>query len=687
MSNDILNELDLPWTSENENLETISDRLFQPLFDVKKFEIRPEKEKDKGIDHHIEIKYNGKYTNFRFVIQLKATDSIEKNVDGSLSLQLNTSNINYLWNNPMPAFYVLYYKPENSFYYENIQEFVKNLYIKDNDWKNQSTHVLRFNKVLNEDTITEIYNLTIQKGKFQRELNEKAVARSLTANKGDKVIVDDEFNVSDDSEIRELIEGIGLMLVNEGKWKEIVAIHKQASGNVASTSLYNLVLGLANYYLGNLSESLSFFKASRRLIDELNDDLQDHLKFFDAAVKLSLGLISNDDYESVTDDLENAGNVGLYVKLNKAKKKYLESFDKATTDRYEQYVKDVESIISDPEANDSIKLMGRCDLALFQGYKNNSDYIRNVSFLNAIEADTGPIIQLRVDSAKRFIEENNKWCENIDDIKRTAFDTKNMLAYYNALMAEVRVNYEMDVITDNIRIVLAPGPDIEVPEEPDKEPIYENMIKKIDAAYDYYKSIGFIDNLVFALSIKYEILHYLEQPESASEIRTELSDIIEFNDLFELKSKFEELVNGGTTHEKYEVWLENIKSESESKKKEHEEMQNDFERIDAEEKRANHKIQPDYYQIMLFPIGHFQFPKSKKQTVYDILNVTTEAQRSFDSMFGKFIPIANIYYNQIDKEGYKDGNYANKGLDSYKHIYEIRKAFYENGFHRIEVFT
>jgi hypothetical protein len=102
----ILDEMNLPWASSNESLEIISNNHFRPLFDPQFFLIRPETERDKGIDHHMEIKKGNRYLNFRFVVQLKATDSKDINKDGSISLQLDTSNINYLLNNPMPAFYV-----------------------------------------------------------------------------------------------------------------------------------------------------------------------------------------------------------------------------------------------------------------------------------------------------------------------------------------------------------------------------------------------------------------------------------------------------------------------------------------------------------------------------------------------------------------------------------------------------
>lgn len=684
----ILDEMNLPLASSNEDLETISNNFFKPLFNVTKFEIRSETYRDKGIDFHIEIKRENAmkeiaYLNFRFAIQLKATDSKEANQDGSISLQLDTGNINYLLNNPMPAFYVLYFKSTNTFYFENIKDFAKTLYEKDANWNAQPSHVLRLNKILDADGLDEMYQLTLKKGKFQRTINEKTVIQSLSVNTGDKILVDANFNVSDDAEIRRLIEAIGLELMNEGKWKDILFVHKKASGNVASSAKYNLVLGIANYYSGNLIEALSFFKTASKLKTELTEDLKNHLQFFETTVKYSIGLLSDNDYNKKMQELENTDNVGLYIKLEKAKRNYVESLNNNSKDRYEKYVVDVQSIINDPKANESIKLNAKCELILFEGFKNNMDYVKSVSMINALEEEIGPNLKMRKDAVLRFIQANESWFKNVQALKTEASETKNYFAYFNAIVNEVKVTYEFEVYTDLVFIV-QDIPGVPKPETPDKKTMFDRILDKITNAYNYFNQIGHIENAVASLSTRYEILHYLKDFGNANRILNELENIIEAYDLTEQKNKLEILKNNGTTHEQFKVWMDRISGEADAKKKEHEEEREEMIRMDEEERNIKDKPKKDNLHINLFPIGYFEFPKQKKDKVYEILNIIQEARKIFDNMFEMVIPIANIYYNPITQEGFVDRELAEKGIESWRNIYRIRKAFYENKFYGFE---
>ena len=54
-------------------------------------------------------------------------------------------------------------------------------------------------------------------------------------------------------------------------------------------------------------------------------------------------------------------------------------------------------------------------------------------------------------------------------------------------------------------------------------------------------------------------------------------------------------------------------------------------------------------------------------------------------MFNKgFVPIANILYDKVEAEGYRDGNLADEGVRNWRNIHRVRKDFFDNGFYRIK---
>lgn len=679
----LLDEMDLPLVNPNEELETVSNNFFKPLFDVSKFEIRSEDFRDKGIDFHIEIKKASKHTNFRFAVQLKATDNLKTNDDGTVSLQLNTSNINYLLNTGMPAYYVLYFKNTNNFFYASLNDFVKSISDKNSEWQKQGSHVLRFYKNLDSKGIDEMYNVSIKKGLLQRKINETLALQTSSISSDDKVLIDTNLNVNTDAEIRKVIEAIGLNLVNEGRWRDILLVHKKASGNIASTSKYNLVLGIANYYSGNLIDALSFFKASLTKKSELTTDLQGYLSFFEATVRYAIGLMSDGDYQQKMQQLENTEDIGLYIKLEKAKRTYIDTLEENSEGSYEKYLKDIEDIISDPTASKNIQLNARCELILIEGSKKNMNYVRNVAMLKAHEGMFGPDLNKRVEAVKTVIQSKEVWYKNVQSIKAEAVESKNYFAYFNAVVNEVKVSFEFEVFIS--LVFLDEGiPGVPAPERPDSKPRFDDMLDKLNQAYVYYNNIGHIENTVVTLSAKYELLHYLGDFNNANTVLAELEMLIETYEMKEIKRRFEFLKNKGTTHEKFKAWMDEIFSEADNQKAEIENLVEDMKLMDDKERSTKTKIE-NHLHIHLFPIGYFQFPNDKIEKVYQILDIAEQTKPFFSNLFNqKVIPVANIYHCTIKEEGFGKGKLDDKGIKSWRNIYRIRKSFYENNFYRNE---
>jgi hypothetical protein len=673
----ILDEMDLPLSNPKEELESISNNHFKPLFDVTSFEIRKEIERDKGIDFDIEIKKNGKYTNFRFTIQLKATESKKKNQDGSISLQIETSNINYLFNGGRLAYYVLYNKPENSFYFESLNQFAKELSDADQEWYKQHTHVLRFSKRLNIDQINKIYNSTLDRGIFQRTINEKLAIQSSFIDLNDKIVVDANSQVISDKEIREQIESVGLELINQFRWKEILLIHSKATSAVASTAKYNLIIGMAYYYSSEHLKALIHFQQALKSSPGLTGILFEHLRLLHLTTRYSIGLIKSEEYSIKSKEFEST-SLGAYIKIELAKARYLESPEIYRSDRYENFVKNIDEIISSSLSNENVKLIARCEAVLIEGSKLNMDYVSTVANIRAMETKFDLNVSRRVEAGLQVANQRINWHNKVRLLKEDCLQNKNQFAFNNAQLNEIKVMYEFEVYASLVNVE-----NIDKLYESDKR--IQQLLEQLHSVMAFYEQIGHIENLCVALSLKYELEHYANKTDESLSTIDRLSEYVDNYNLAEFKLKSDELKNRGTTHERLKQMLDSLAEQGKADEKEYDAIVKEMKKLDENDRQrfvGNNMVEV----IHLFPIGYFQYPMEKRRDVFKIISISDDIRSAFDLMYDEYkvIPIANIYHNPVKQEGYGDDKFADKGIESWRNIYQIRKALFENGFKKFE---
>ena len=339
------------------------------------------------------------------------------------------------------------------------------------------------------------------------------------------------------------------------------------------------------------------------------------------------------------------------------------------------------AIINDPKADSGVIANAKCELMLIEGSKNNWNNVQQTALINAAEIVSGPDIQMRIAAAQRFAQANSSWFKKNLDFKAELLEAKNYFAYYMATINEVKVIYEMGAMSNLMTLEQT------IPGTPnsllsDTTPFFKDLLEKLEKALSFFRHINHIENEVVTLCLKYEILHFLKTCDAATASLTEAANLIDAYDITEKQRNLEYLKNAGTTHERLQAFFAECFQQAEAAKNEYQKIIAEMKHWDALEQK-NKKFDTDCYHIDLFPIGIFVFPKSKKEKVYEILNIKEQQTKQiFDSMFGKVVPIANIYHLEISQEGIADGKQADKGIDNWWNIYRIRKAFYENELYR-----
>jgi hypothetical protein len=154
------------------------------------------------------------FTNCRAQAQLKSTDSTKQNQDGSVSYQIEVSNLNYLLNGPCPI-YFLWIQPAAEMRYVWAREEWRRLDAENSAWKEQGTFTVRFREVLSATAVEAIHERVIAEARLGREVHE-TLARGALA---ERVIVsiDPKSLASDDpEEVFERITASGMTIVSSG---------------------------------------------------------------------------------------------------------------------------------------------------------------------------------------------------------------------------------------------------------------------------------------------------------------------------------------------------------------------------------------------------------------------------------------------------------------------------------------
>lgn len=644
-----LDKIKLPKDSRNEQLETISKNYFRPLFDVERFIVK-EEFIDNGIDFRIELKSNSNKLGFGFNFQLKSSESTLKNKDGSYSKSLETSNIEYLLNNGQPAFYGFYILEEDTIYFENLDNFIYQLYIKDIDWQSQLNHSLRFSKKMDIKSIDEIFDIALNRGLMLRNLNSKLAENINTPNSDKNIIIDYKGNVKSDDEIEEFIKKYGLFLNDEFRWRDILDMHNKRSIGSKKTSFYNFIIGVSYMHTGSYFQALDYLKNSIANIEVLEKDLQDYLIYYYAELQLLFGLITKDDYKEKIQTASFNTGIKYYIELDEIQELMQEMYisENFEAKKFEQKITD---FIKNEKLNKNISFLAKISFASYKAERlicftpfalmsGDNDFIR-FKFLEINKNFRELLLEAQVMNSVFFSHycglKHNKFLIQFDAICKSKFKS-----YFDASL-------------------------------------YNDIKNSIQHSYNYFLSIGHIQNQLFSLTILLE----LYQSEELKADEDETMNLIEtyaeryFNP--DLKSTIDFIKGGGT----FVQYLLNTKKKIKELQDEVEMKRKELIKLDKIEE-SNKINSKDSSTIHLFPMGYFKFPKQSTNRVFEILNIKDQELKDHIKWFFNegIIPIVNIYVLEIKEEGSMNGMLEYKGIESFRNMYRTRKLFFENKFYR-----
>lgn len=669
-----LDEMALPQSSRNQELEVISQRIFEPLFDVERF-VLDGKIIDNGIDYHCELKYKGNVTGFGFNFQLKSKEKNEPLKNGTYSKSFELSNIQYLINNTHPAFYGFYIVESDSFFYEYLDEFIANLKTNNTDWEKQQNHTLNFYKKLDKQAVDKIYDIVLERGMLFRKINSSLVDRLTQSHLSSNIIIDFNDNVTSENEIINILEKFGFELINQSNWNKVIELHNKTIHSRKFSAKYNMIVGLAYYYTSDYLTSLKYLKDAIRDEQNLVIELQNHLVFIISSIKLLLFMITKEEYEKIISTIKPDKHISFHIEIDKAIEDLKEKIFKTENFRVEEFEDCLKSIISNIDASLHVKLRAKSELLIYEGNIAIQKYNRHICRINAFEES----LFVNYEYRKKINNELHSLFSDIEHQYSMLFEeikaSNNHFAYYYLLTNKQKYDFHKYSTFEILKLV--------------KEPIiidysenYDKILNLLESCLEFFTKIGHIENQLFTKSIKYEVLHYLKRYELADFLINELEESVELIDINNLKNQLDFIKNGGTNHQ----MLQKLLDDSINHPKEMiEQLRLELIHIDKNEEYENLNKE-DYFKLTLFPIGDFFVPKNNLEQFFEIFEIKKNKLREqFKYMFDLgVVPVVNTYVFPIKQEGFLQGNLEYKGFENYLNMFNARKKFFENKFYKVK---
>lgn len=549
--------LPLPSSNPMEDLETISRNKFSQLFAPAFFEVRPVHYRDKGIDFEIELKRkkDNRYTNFSFAVQLKSISTVKANKDGSISLAVEMSNINYLLNYPMPSYYVLYSHSDEMFYGVSSNEIYSEFKAKYTDGSYPQKFSVRFSRVLDPELIDEIYNITFEHGTLLRRLS--GYMKHSAAGVEQPVVIGSDREVYSSAEHIAYIDKFGLYLVNNFRFKEVIDREQKARQRTSGTPNFNLACGMAYFQRGSLHKSIDFLKEAEKEKQNFDAHLQAVLYYTLFNAKHLLGILSREEYDLEIGKIRENEDSGVFFEIDRAYD-LLSKSGNASESTIKTFYASMRLIINKDKKDTR---------ALVKAHAKILDAEESILF-HDLKVNFG----LFIGRAEKPLESRTyqQWLklEKIfyDRLKCLAsFAAKNNYLLGSLNLSSTRINWIYKKIYYNFFLSNYKNNAFDTSGGISSEDFNKlgTCCMELDRMADSYEILEDIGNKISTLVKKFEILLFMGLKQEALNTRNKVIEVIDQYEMKALKEKYSPVMNGNSQHEvflrEYSLHLDNIR--------------------------------------------------------------------------------------------------------------------------------
>ena len=529
----------LPGNDRNAQLQQLSIKALSNALPEERFVFRGERDIDAGVDGTLELINNAAYTNLRAQVQLKGTDSDRLNQDGSYSLQVDVSNLNYLLNGFNPI-YIVYIVPRKELRYLWAHEERKRAEGTNADWMQQQTITLRFERVLTPTTLDEIYDRVLKEGRFQRSIIE-TLSRSVPTEQAVIGITPETLQHTDPNHLRDILEKSGVVLVASGYAIDVLGSLNLLNPSVTNLAYFQLLRTYADYTLARYDDALGAAKKALLKRTELSVENQQFLDFLKDSCDLQTGRITLQRYIKKKAEWQHqlTGVYALSQKLDYLTHAILatNSVEEGTKLRAEVCVV-AEQIVAAPNVSIPSKLQARIAMLYAEGQQFLFDFLQDVATLS-IRISIPCLLEPQRDLS-RTEQLNIRWTNWLDKMHMLLHETVQQ--HYPLLLAEIML-YSSIIVSAYLANCqfISIGKDIAIPIEAN---LFAEARKMADQAAQIYQKANNLEGEIHARLTSAELIYLAGEKEAAVAIAEEVYPIAQTMDYANLAARAEEYIKG-----------------------------------------------------------------------------------------------------------------------------------------------
>jgi hypothetical protein len=499
----------LPKADRNAELQRRSIAVFQASLPPDKFVFRNEPADDAGVDGSLEALVDGEYTNLRSQVQLKSTDSDDRNADGSISVQVRVSNLNYLLNGPSPV-YVLYVEPWNELRFAWARDERRRLDGANPAWNQQERITIRFDAIVTPETLEQIHQRIREEAQFQRKVNDILDVASST----EQIVIrinKDTLAVTDPQEAKRILINSGTVIVSAGYAREVKNLIKLLDEKDAQTPRVLLVYAHAEFNLQRYESALALVGEASLNLDALSQEDRIFLQTIRDGSEFQTGRISITEFARRLDETSRS-DAGGFALSNRLEQLRYNIFAERNPERRATLLSELEALVKEivqSEVSHSLKIHARTCWVEAEGHQ----FIR-VSLREMGDSRIRLAAGLMTDFPSMFSLQAArlaKWEEQAVALLRDAIDMGNPFLVANAMLT--RGNIAHGVLTNQKMLSVMFGQPVRLSEE-----FIQNNIGNAQLALETFSLAGNLEGELRARMLLADLYDLIGREAEAQEI-------------------------------------------------------------------------------------------------------------------------------------------------------------------------